>query len=515
MGFPYFRRLLTGDKIELFTAIAFVGVGVAISALSVIAAVSGQTSLGVTPEPPGGVVRQVEPGSFGWRAGIRSGQTVVRIESSENSVGGAITTAGTSFEIRASSAAAEQAVRETLPFALLATGLAGLAVVSVVWNARRAGALAAIAVIVGGVPLSVASTAPVAVTAAIAALAVPSFWLIKHAAIAGGERPSAPAALLLGASWVAAWAAVPAAFDALEVTRTGTVVLAGGAIVGFQVDRRAVAERIRSFGGLRTIDVATLAISIVLVLELVLVAGAPLIVVGAIVGIELVLYPRWRRLAGGAIDRWLVADLRDRLSLEASEAERGRLARDLHDVPLQGLAGVILRLDRVPEAREENVALREVAAELRAIATELRPPILDDLGLSAAIGSLITSTSRLSEGFEIANEVRDKTNAGAAGRPPAAVEIAAYRIVQEALANAIRHSGGHRVAVEGVVDAHRITVTIRDDGTGLSRNALERATREGRLGVHSMKQRAQSVGADLSFGTAPEGGLEVRVQWTG
>lgn len=457
---------------------------------------------------------QVEPGSFSWRSGIRPGQTVVRIESSENAGGGAITTAGPSFEIRASTVAAERAVRETLPFALLAAGLAGLAVLSVVWHARRAGALAAIAVIVGGVPLSVASTAPVAVSAAIAAIAVPSLWLIRRTADRRWRAIIGVSAVVVGAGWIVAWTLVPATFDALDVTRTGAVVLTGSAIVGFQVDRRAVAERIRALGGLRTIDVATLAVSIVLVLELVLVVGAPPLVVAAIVGIELLLYPRWRRLAGAAIDRWLVADLRDRLSLEATEAERGRLARDLHDVPLQGLAGVILRLDRVPEAREENVALREVAAELRAIATELRPPILDDLGLPAAIGSLISATRRTSEGFEIADQVRDATNDGGSGRPPASVEIAVYRIVQEALANALRHSGGHHIVVEGVVAAERITLAVRDDGSGLAQAALDRATREGHLGVHSMRQRAQAVGAELSLRTGPEGGLEVGVRWT-
>ncbi len=495
-------------------ALAVVLIGAALAAAATLTALLGSPSMGVVSESPGGVVRHVEPGSYAWQKGIRAGQAVVNLESSDSPGGWAITTAGPDSEIRASVAAAEGALRSTLPVALVAAGLAVLAILSVAWRSRRAEALASLAIVLAAVPLSVASEPPITVTARLAALAIPALWLIGRTAARPWRPAVGAAALAIAVGWLAAWAAIPSLFDPLETARTGAVILAGGAIIELQLDRHAIAERLRSAGGLRTLDVAMLALAILLGVELQLVAGAPPIVTIGLIAVGLAVYPRWRRVAGAAIDRLFVADLRDRLMLAAAEAERGRLARDLHDAPLQELAGVIRRLDLVPDAQAENTALRKVADELRAISTELRPPILDDLGLAAAITALVARADREVEGFHVQTAVRDDTESGLAGRPPAEVEIALYRIVQEALANAIRHSGGHRAIVEGEVAAHRIALTVRDDGTGLAGGALERALREGRLGVSSMRQRANAIGATLTLEPSPDGGLAVSVSWT-
>ena len=183
-------------------------------------------------------------------------------------------------------------------------------------------------------------------------------------------------------------------------------------------------------------------------------------------------------------------------------------------VPLQELAGVIRRLDLVPDARAENTALRQIADKLRSIATELRPPILDDLGLAPALDALVAHAAGEADPFEVGVAVRDETGSGQNGRPPPEVEIAIYRIVQEALANAIRHSGGKRAKVSGTVAVGRIVLTVSDDGMGLADTSLERGTRSGRLGVASMRNRAESVGAALAFEPSAEGGLAVKVSWT-
>ncbi len=514
LGFPYFRTPLGRRRIGPLASLAVVLIGTTLAATATLTALLGSPSMGVVSENPGGVVLNVESGSYAWQLGIRAGQTVVRLESSDSPGGGAITTAGPDSEIRASTYASEGALRATLPVALVAAGLAVLAILSAAWHARRAEALASLAVVLAAVPLGVASGPALAVTARLAALALPALWLLRRTSPGRWRTAGGGAALAMGGAWMTAWAAVPSLFDQLETARTGVVILAGGAIIGLQLDRQAIAERLRSAGGLRTLDVAMLALAIILGVGLQLVAGAPPIVTLGILAVGLLVYPRWRRVAGAAIDRLLVADLRDRLTLAASEAERSRLARDLHDVPLQELAGVIRRLDLVPDARGENAALRDVADQLRTIATELRPPILDDLGLPAAIASLVAHSDREAEGFQVEAAVQDDIGSVPTDRPPAAVEIALYRIVQEALANAISHSGGHRAVVEGVVGADRITLTIRDDGTGLPRGALNRATREGRLGVHSMRRRAESIGATLTLRASPEGGLAVTVSWT-
>lgn len=514
LGFPYFGLRPSGDMIGSPAPLAVVLIGTTLAATATLTALLGSPSMGVVSENPGGVVLHVEPGSYAWQTGIRAGQTVVNLESSDSPDGWAITTAGPDSDIRASASAAEGALRAALPAAILAAGLAVLGVLSVAWRSRRAEALASLAVVLAAVPLSVASGPALAVTARLTALALPALWLLRRTSPGRWRAAVGGAALAMGGAWITAWAAVPFLFDQLETARTGVVILASGAIIGLQLDGHAIAERLRSAGGLRALDVAALALAIIVGVELQLVAGGPPILTLGIFAVGLLIYPRWRRVVGATIDRMLVADMRDRLTLEASEAERGRLARDLHDVPLQELAGVIRRLDLVPAVRGENAALREVADQLRAIATELRPPILDDLGLAAAIESLVAQNDREAEGFQVEAAVQDDIGSIPAGRPPAAVEIALYRIVQEAVANAISHSGGNTAIVEGVVGADRITLTVRDDGTGLPQGTLDRATREGRLGVSSMRQRAQSVGATLTFRASPEGGLAVTVSWT-
>ena len=97
---------------------------------------------------------------------------------------------------------------------------------------------------------------------------------------------------------------------------------------------------------------------------------------------------------------------------------------------------------------------------------------------------------------------------------PSEVELAVYRIVQEAIANAQRHSGGTRVTVSGVLALDRLELSIADDGRGLTERAIREAQRAGHLGVASMRQRAAAIGAALDILPAPRSGTSVRVAWS-
>jgi signal transduction histidine kinase len=197
----------------------------------------------------------------------------------------------------------------------------------------------------------------------------------------------------------------------------------------------------------------------------------------------------------------------------AREEERRRLHRDLHDdlgatlsaLTLKaGAAHALLEADPAGAAtaiEEVEHDLQASVAEVRRLVYALRPPALDDRGLCAAIEDhLVQLRSALS--VELAVEPE-----GPWPPLPAAVELAAYRITQEALANAARHSGGRRCRVRLTLRDHDgssvLTVEVTDDGTGLP----ERVRRG--VGLDSMQQRAAELGGRCSIGNDPDGGLRV------
>jgi signal transduction histidine kinase len=218
------------------------------------------------------------------------------------------------------------------------------------------------------------------------------------------------------------------------------------------------------------------------------------------------------RQAGVAVSTVrLTADLqrsRERL-VTAREEERRRLRRDLHDglgAQLAGLtvqAGVLRTLiPRDPAAADELAAelrgeLRTAIADIRRLVHDLRPPALDELGLAGALQRLAERIG--ADGTALRVEVR------AADLPPlpAAVEVAAYRIVQEALTNVVRHAGAHSCCVEVAAEDGKLTVTVTDDGGGLP------ADRVGGVGTSSMRERAEETGGTCSVSAGPDGGTRV------
>lgn len=216
------------------------------------------------------------------------------------------------------------------------------------------------------------------------------------------------------------------------------------------------------------------------------------------------------RQAGAAVHEvGLRADLlqsRERL-VTAREEERRRLRRDLHDGLGPALAGIAMRAEAAagmthedPRAATEMLeGLRheahEALADIRRLVYELRPPALDELGLVGAIRQQADRLGTRAMLVEIS---------GPATMPPfpAAVEVAAYRIAVEAIANAARHAGARRCDVH-LVAADGLTIEVLDDGCGL------RPDYRVGVGISSMRERAAELGGRCEIATSPGGGTRV------
>jgi two-component system sensor histidine kinase UhpB len=200
-----------------------------------------------------------------------------------------------------------------------------------------------------------------------------------------------------------------------------------------------------------------------------------------------------------------------RRALAAQEAERLRIAAGLHDEVGQVLTGVLLQLDAVadavaPDRRDELVetkqAVRQALEEVRRISRELRPELLEHLGLVSALTELASTFSRLS-GIAVDRRF-------AAELPPltAEAELAVYRIAQESLTNVARHAGAQRVTVALEPGADSVVLLVADDGDGFAGGAVP----EGHGGLRGMRERAVLVGGALAIGPGRGGGVEIRLE---
>ena len=204
---------------------------------------------------------------------------------------------------------------------------------------------------------------------------------------------------------------------------------------------------------------------------------------------------------------------RRRQRLAAAEQERAHWARELHDETLQNLAALRLALaaqlrSSEPEAVIETVrdAVAQLEAEirtLRALVTDLRPAALDDLGAQAAIEDLAERAR--SRGLEVDLTIDLAQEQGRnPDRHSSEVETAMYRIVQEALNNAMRHGGARRAHVEVVEHEARVRVTVRDDGSGF--DPVEHTDGFGLLG---MRERVELLDGTLEVTSSPGHGTTI------
>lgn len=227
---------------------------------------------------------------------------------------------------------------------------------------------------------------------------------------------------------------------------------------------------------------------------------------GFLLGAWLVAIVIWRRftlapLLGLAQRSQLQRDL----AVAAAETERARLAADLHDDALQQLTMLVRTLDEAGHEKEADEA-REIATKLRSVVGDLRLPILDDLGAGAALEWLVERVEPLAGG-PVKLERSDAT------RPPANVELAVFRVAQEALTNAIKH-GRPPIAVHYDVRADgRVTLAVDDAGPGIGAQAAAEAPGQGHFGLANMQQRAEQIGALLDVRRWPAGGTRVALEW--
>jgi signal transduction histidine kinase len=206
---------------------------------------------------------------------------------------------------------------------------------------------------------------------------------------------------------------------------------------------------------------------------------------------------RLRALAGGI--------------LRAREEEARRIAHELHDEAGQLLAALHITLDdlaaQVPAQDASFKRFREVLdqveAQLRRLARELRPTILDDLGLGPAL-------EWLAQGLGERRDVTITIDAPERRLTPE-LETALYRIVQEALANAVRHARPRRIAVEVGEEGSRIRAVVRDDGRGFDVAAALARRGDRGLGLIGIRERAAALGGTVDIRSTPDAGTALTV----
>jgi two-component system sensor histidine kinase UhpB len=200
-----------------------------------------------------------------------------------------------------------------------------------------------------------------------------------------------------------------------------------------------------------------------------------------------------------------------RRALAAQEAERLRIARGLHDEVGQVLTGVLLHLDALvdadPETRRRRAdetaqAVRQALEEVRRIAQELRPELLEHLGLVSALTELSRTFADRSGIVVERHFGRDLP------RLSQEAELAVYRVTQESLTNVARHAQASRVGLTLEPGAGSVVLRVADDGRGMS----ETASANGRGGLRGMRERALLVGGALAVKPSGEGGVEIRLE---
>ena len=206
-----------------------------------------------------------------------------------------------------------------------------------------------------------------------------------------------------------------------------------------------------------------------------------------------------------------------RLVTWAQEEERKRIARELHDEAAQNLVAIRRSLDTLATelegghtAPEELPQLQELTSRtlsgLRRFSRDLRPPVLDDLGLASALDALVEDLRRRAS--------LDLTLAidGAPRRLATDTELVLFRIAQAAVHNVEHHAGATGAIVTVTFEPHRVRLAVTDDGDGFQPpdDVAELAAR-GKLGLLGMHERAQLVGATLDITSSPGSGTRVTV----
>ncbi len=201
--------------------------------------------------------------------------------------------------------------------------------------------------------------------------------------------------------------------------------------------------------------------------------------------------------------------------LMAQEEERKRVARELHDEAAQSLTSILVRLrllersQDVEEAHREVQELRKLTSntldEIRRIALQLRPKILDDLGLESALSWQVENYSRA-----YATQINLQVT-GLEGRLPSDLELVLYRVVQEALTNVAKYAHAKHISITLTGDKNNLELKVSDDGEGFEASMLPVDAPHG-LGLLGMRERLMMVGGKLTVSSEPGKGTQIIAQ---
>jgi two-component system sensor histidine kinase UhpB len=201
--------------------------------------------------------------------------------------------------------------------------------------------------------------------------------------------------------------------------------------------------------------------------------------------------------------------------VKVQEDERKHIARELHDEIGQVMTAVRINLQRIQKSdlsvdvQEKLVRSLDIVEDAqqkaRSLSLDLRPAMLDDLGLSATLRWYLDRQSQ-SMGYGVSFDDSAMTD-----RPPTEIENVCFRIVQEALTNVARYAKASRIEVELAQEADELHITVRDNGIGFDvERTLEKAKLGESLGLLSMQERASLVGGSLAIESEPEKGTTIR-----
>ncbi len=211
-------------------------------------------------------------------------------------------------------------------------------------------------------------------------------------------------------------------------------------------------------------------------------------------------------------------EILSRQLIETQESERRHLARELHDEIGQSLTGIKLNLKALQQPARESISttlvantiavVDQVLQQVRSLALDLRPSMLDDIGLVAALRWCLDRQSRLA-GF-VATFVADAAD----GHVSPDVTIACFRVAQEALTNIARHAHALNVRVELHHQEAELNLLVQDDGCGFEvAVARDRSVRGGSLGLLGMEERVQLVGGQIEMTSTPAGGTTIHARF--
>jgi len=218
-------------------------------------------------------------------------------------------------------------------------------------------------------------------------------------------------------------------------------------------------------------------------------------------------------LLAEVVNSGLPTDIQMRI-VQAQEAERSRLAQEVHDGPAQALSNAIFQVEYIERVLDEDTRvahnelrflrelLRRELGEVRTFISQLRPPLLDELGLDGSIMDAVEGMAALT-GATVATELHapgEQLNPGQ--------QTAVLRIVQEALQNVRKHAGSSHTVVSTKLDAKNWILEVSDDGRGFDVGTVA-ARRRRNFGLQFMRERAELIGAQFEVRSRPGGGTVV------